>query len=104
MAVTAKPGFLPVGVVTVLACLCVTVGTRRWWRRVPGLVAALVAVALALSPVLAGIRYQDELYEVPNTHDLVFTAILPESGPAALRGDGQPRAVQARGALTTTHR
>jgi hypothetical protein len=90
VVVTAKPGFLPVGVVAVVACALVTVCVRRWWRRVPGLVAAVVAVALALSPVLAGIRYQDELYEVPNTHDLVFTAILPESGPAALPALGLP--------------
>jgi hypothetical protein len=92
VAVTAKPGFLPVGVVTVAACACVTVGVRRWWRRIPGLVAAVVVVALALSPVLAGLRYQDELYEVPNTHDLVFTAILPESGPAPLPALGLPTA------------
>ena len=90
VAVTAKPAFLPVGLAAVVACVVVTVGVRRWWRRVPGIVAAVVAVALALSPVLAGIRYQDELYEVPNTHDLVFTAILPESGPAALPAIGLP--------------
>ncbi|MDT7743681.1 MAG: hypothetical protein QOE59_2759 [Actinomycetota bacterium] len=88
--VTAKTGFLPVGVVAVVACVGITVGTRRWWRRVPGLVAAVVAVALALSPVLAGIRYQDELYQTPNTHDLVFTAILPEAGPAPLAALGLP--------------
>jgi len=98
VAVTAKPGFLPVGVATVVACALVTVGVRRWWRHVPGLVAAVVVVALALAPVLAGIRYQDALYEVPNTHDLVFTAILPESGPAALPALGlPPQAARASG-------
>jgi hypothetical protein len=90
VVVTAKPGFLPVGVAAAAACACVTVGVRRWWRRVPGLVAALVAVGLAASPVLAGIAYQDELYVVPNTHDLVFTAILPESGPGPLPALGLP--------------
>jgi hypothetical protein len=67
-----------------VACLLVPVGVGWWRRRVPGLVAAVVAVALAASPAMAGIRYQDALYTVPNTHDLVFTAILPEAGPAAL--------------------
>jgi hypothetical protein len=90
VVVTAKPGFLPVGLVAAAACACVTVGVRRWWRRVPGLVAAVVAVGLAASPVLAGIAYQDELYVVPNTHDLVFTAILPESGPGPLPALGLP--------------
>ncbi|MFC5060965.1 hypothetical protein [Actinomycetospora atypica] len=87
---TAKPGFLPVGMAAVVACAVVTVGVRRAWRRLPGLVAAVVVVALAASPVLAGIRYQDELYASPNTHDLIFTAILPEAGPGALPAVGLP--------------
>ena len=72
---------------------CVTVGTRAWRRRVPGLLVAGIAVALAAAPVLAGIRYQDELYAAPNTHDLIFTAILPESGPG---GPGRGRAAARR--------
>ncbi len=90
VAATAKPGFLPVGLAAVVGCALVTVGTRTWRRRVPGLAAAVVVVALGASPVLAGIRYQDALYEVPNTHDLVFTAILPESGPGPLPALGLP--------------
>ncbi|NMO93573.1 hypothetical protein [Actinomycetospora sp. TBRC 11914] len=90
VAATAKPAFVPLGLTAAAACLLVAVGATRWRRRVPGLVAGVVAVALAASPVLAGIRYQDTLYEVPNTHDLVFTAILPESGPAALPALGLP--------------
>jgi hypothetical protein len=62
----------------------------------PGLAAGLVTVAVAASPVLAGVRYQDTLYEVPNTHDLVFTAILPESGPGALPALGLPPEAWAR--------
>ncbi|MCD2198017.1 hypothetical protein LQ327_32065 [Actinomycetospora endophytica] len=92
VAATAKPGFLPVGLAAVVACALVTVGSRAWRRRVPGLVAAALAVGLAAAPVLAGIRYQDDLYVVPNTHDLIFTAILPESGPAALAPLGLPPA------------
>jgi hypothetical protein len=90
VAATAKPGFVPVGLTAAVACLLVPVGATRWRRRLPGLVAGVVAVALAASPVLAGIRYQDTLYEVPNTHDLVFTAILPEAGPTALPALGLP--------------
>ncbi|WP_018335431.1 hypothetical protein [Actinomycetospora chiangmaiensis] len=94
VAATAKPGFMPVGVAAVAAVALVTVGTGRrwWWRRGPAQVAAALAVGIAASPVLAGIRYQDALYEVPNTHDLVFTAILPESGPAPLPALGLPAA------------
>ncbi len=95
VAATAKPAFLPVGLAAVVACALVTVGTRAWRRRVPGLVVAGIAVLLAAAPVLAGIRYQDQLYEVPNTHDLVFTAILPESGPVALGAVGLPPAAWA---------
>jgi hypothetical protein len=90
VAATAKPGFVPVGLVAAVAVVAVAVGTRRWWRRVPGLVAGLLVVGIAASPVLAGIRYQDALYVVPNTHDLVFTAILPESGPGPLPALGLP--------------
>jgi hypothetical protein len=95
VAATAKPGFLPVGLAAVAACALVTVGASGWRRRVPGLVAAVLAVGVAVGPVAAGIRFQDELYAVPNTHDLVFTAILPESGPAALAPLGLPPAAFA---------
>ena len=36
VAATAKPGFLPVGLVAVAVCAVVTVGARPWWRRAPG--------------------------------------------------------------------
>lgn len=83
VATTAKPGFLPVGLVAVAACVVVAVGARHRWRRVPGLVVALAMVALAAVPVTAGLRAQNDLYEVVNADNLAFTAVLPESGPAA---------------------
>ncbi|MEJ2890247.1 glycan biosynthesis hexose transferase WsfD [Actinomycetospora aeridis] len=92
LAASAKPGFLPIGLVAVVACLLVgvggAVGTGGWRRRVAGLVAALLTVAVAAVPVWSGIRAQDDYYEVVNAHNLAFTAVLPESGPAATAGLG----------------
>jgi hypothetical protein len=82
-AATAKPGFLPVGLVAVAACAVVAVGVRPWRRRVPGLVAAVLAAAVAVVPVLSAVRAQDEAYAVVNAHNLAFTAVLPEAGPSA---------------------
>ena len=56
VAATAKPGFLPVGLVAVAGCAVVTVGTRPWWRRAPGLAVALLAVALAVAARALGDR------------------------------------------------
>ena len=83
VAATGKPGFLPVGLVAVAVCAVVTVGSRRWWRRAPGLAVALLAVAVAVPAVLSGIAAQDAAYDKVNAHNLAFTAVLPESGPAA---------------------
>jgi hypothetical protein len=95
---TAKPGYLAVGLVAAAACALVSVGTARWWRRLPGLVAAVAVLALAVVPVTSALRSQDALYDVVNTHDLVFTAVLPESGPAAVAALGlQPGAWEHAG-------
>ncbi|MDD7919365.1 hypothetical protein [Actinomycetospora callitridis] len=83
VAATGKPGFLPVGLVAVGVCAVVTVGVRRWWRRAPGLAVALLAVAVAVPAVLSGVAAQDAAYDKVNAHNLAFTAVLPESGPAA---------------------
>ncbi|MHC1561505.1 glycan biosynthesis hexose transferase WsfD [Actinomycetospora sp. C-140] len=82
-AATAKPGFLPVGLAAVVACLLVTVGVRRRWRRVPGLVAAALAVAVAIAPVLSALQAQTAAYDKANAHNLAFTAVLTEAGPSA---------------------
>ncbi len=98
VASTAKPGFLPVGLVAVGVCALVAVGTRPWRRRLPGLGVAVVAVALAASPVLSGIQAQKDSYETVNAHNLAFTAVLPESGPAATTALGlRPEAWQHAG-------
>jgi hypothetical protein len=81
VAAAAKPGFVPVGAVAIAVCAVVAVGHRR--RYVPGLIAALVAVAVAAPPVSSALRAQDAYYAEVNAHNLVFTAVLPESGPAA---------------------
>ncbi|GAA4883461.1 hypothetical protein [Actinomycetospora straminea] len=83
VAATGKPGFVAVGLAAVVACLLVTVGTTRWWRRVPGVVAAVAVVALAAAPLVSSLRAQDEAYDKVNAHNLAFTAVLPEAGPSA---------------------
>ena len=98
LAATAKPGFLPIGLLAVASCALVTVGRARWRRHAPGVAAAVLAVAVAASPVLANVRYQDEAYAVVNAHNLAFTAVLPESGPAATAALGlRPEAWQQSG-------
>ncbi|PVZ04979.1 hypothetical protein [Actinomycetospora cinnamomea] len=87
VAVTAKPGYLPLGVVVALACPLVAVGVG-WRRRLPGVVAAVAVVVLAAAPVLSSMRAQEAAYDVVNAHNLAFTAVLPESGPAATAGLG----------------
>ncbi|MDL5160017.1 hypothetical protein [Actinomycetospora termitidis] len=83
VAVTAKPGFLPVGLAAVVACLLVTVGTTPWRRRVPGVLAAVLVVGISAAPVLGGLRAQNASYAWVNAHNLAFTAVLPEAGPSA---------------------
>ncbi|MEJ2861497.1 glycan biosynthesis hexose transferase WsfD [Actinomycetospora flava] len=83
LAATAKPGFLAVGAVAVVAAALVAVGTARRRRRVAGLATAAVVLAVSALPVLSGLRAQDDYYEVVNAHNLAFTAVLPESGPPA---------------------
>lgn len=98
VAATAKPGFLAVGVVALGVVALATVGTSPWRRRLPGLVAALVVVAVAAAPVASALRAQDDYYEVVNAHNLAFAAVLPESGPAATSALGlRPEAWQHSG-------
>jgi hypothetical protein len=95
-AATAKPGFVPVGVVAALAAVTVAVGVRGGWRaRVPGLVAGALVVVLAAGPVLAAVATQNRLYGPRNTHHVVFTVLLPELGPGVLPPLGFPPAAAA---------
>ncbi len=96
VAATAKPGFVPVGVVAALAAVTVAIGVRPGWRaRVPGAVAGALVVAVAAGPVLEALDTQDRAYGPRNTHHLVFTVLLPELGPGVLPGLGFPPAAAA---------
>lgn len=79
VAATAKPGFVPVGVVATAACAVVVLRGR--WLRAAGPIAACLVVAVAAAPVTAALRAQDETYPQVNTHNLIFTVLLPELGP-----------------------
>lgn len=95
-ASTAKPGFVPAGVVAAVACALVVVrGTRgrgagRVAWRPAGPVAAALVVALSAVPVLDALRTQDRAYAAINTHNLVFTVLLPERGLDVLPRLGLP--------------
>ena len=96
VAATAKPGFVPVGVVAALACAVVVLrGPTRAWRAA-GPVAAVLLVALAAAPVADALRFQDAAYGAINTHNLVFTALLPELVPSVTERVGLPPAAAAR--------
>lgn len=91
VAATAKPGFVPLGVLAVVAAASVTVGDRGTWRsRAPGAVAAVLVVALSAVPVVGALRAQDRTYAAVNAHNLIFTLVLPERGPAVLGRLGLP--------------
>ncbi len=88
VAATAKPGFIPVGVVALLCCALVVVraptSARRPSRvltRLAGPLVALVLLAGAAVPVAEGIVGQDRSYGAVNAHNLIFTALMPAIGP-----------------------
>src|SRR6185312_5637630 len=51
-----------------------------------------VAVLVAALPVAAGVQWQQRHFAAVNAHNLVFTTVLPEVGPAALAPLGLPPA------------
>ena len=98
LAATAKPGYLAVGALAFVAAALVAVGTAPRRRRIAGLATAAVVLAVSALPVLSGLRAQDDYYEVVNAHNFAFTAVLPESGPAATAALGlRPEAWERAG-------
>ncbi|MEJ2866932.1 hypothetical protein WCD74_04090 [Actinomycetospora sp. OC33-EN08] len=80
---TAKPGFVPIGLVAAAAAALVVVRSRsrrRVWR-LAGPLVALALLAGAASPVSAALEGQDRSYAAVNAHNLLFTAVMPEVGP-----------------------
>ncbi len=89
IAATAKPAYLPVLVVAVVACAVVAVGRRRPRRLIGPAIAVLTVLGVAV-PVGAAAGFQDLAYEGANVHDIVFTLALPELGPGATAELGLP--------------
>ena len=87
-AATAKVAYLPVLVVAVAACAVVAVGRRRPRRAGPAI--ALVTVLAVAVPVGAAAGFQSSVYGGANIHDVVFTLVLTELGPAATGELGLP--------------
>jgi hypothetical protein len=87
VAATAKPGFVPVGGIAVLCSVLVVMRAPRARRpvrllaRVAGPLVALALVAVAASPVAEAVQGQERSYAAVNTHNLIFTALMPEIGP-----------------------
>jgi hypothetical protein len=91
LAATAKASFLPLLAVALLVTALTAVGRRRW----VGLAAAGVLALVALAPVVAGVQWQQRHFAAINAHNLVYTAVLPDVGAAALGPLGLPPAALA---------
>ncbi len=91
-AATAKASYLPLLVVAVAVCAGTAVGERPWRGRLVGLAAAVALAAVAAAPVVAGLQWQQRHFAAVNTHNLVFTTVLPEVGDTALAPLGLPAA------------
>ncbi len=97
-AATAKTSYVPlVAVAAVLsAATAVQLGARPGRRdRWVGLAVAAVMVVVAVAPVLASLQWQERRYAAVNTHNLIFTTVLPGVGDAALVPLGLPAAAEA---------
>jgi hypothetical protein len=81
LAVTAKLGYAPL--LPIGAAVCVSAGRR---------VAGAAALLAAIRPVLAALRWHARFYPRVNTHNLVFTLLLPEFGATAAAAVGLPPA------------
>jgi hypothetical protein len=87
IAATAKVGHLPVLIAAVVVVvLLARRGDADRRRRVTVPVVALLAVLAVAVPVGAAVRFQQQIYEGANVHDIVFTLALPELGPGATGG------------------
>ena len=88
LAATAKASFVPLLAVALVVAAVTAVGRRRWVGL--GVAGALALVAIA--PVAAGVQWQQRHFAAVNTHNLVYTTVLPDVGGAALGPLGLPPA------------
>ncbi len=98
LAATAKTAYAPVMLVAVLVCAATAVttrGGRRWSRHVIGPAVAVAVVGAAVLPVGAAQQWQARNYAGVNTHNLVYTLLLPEVGPEAAAMVGLPPAASS---------
>jgi hypothetical protein len=91
VAATAKASFVPLLAVACVVAAVTAVGRRRW----VGLAVAGVLALVALAPVVAGVQWQQRHFAAVNAHNLVYTAVLPDVGAAALGPLGLPPAALA---------
>ena len=97
LAATAKTAYLPVLLLALAVCagsLLILPGPR-WRSRLVGPGLAVVVALLAVGPMTAAVQWQQRTYAVANTHNLVFTLVLPEVGDGALEPLGLPAAAAA---------
>jgi len=88
LAATAKASFVPLLAVALVVAAVTAVGRRRW----VGLGVAGTLALVAIAPVAAGVQWQQRHFAGVNTHNLVYTAVLPDVGGAALGPLGLPPA------------
>jgi hypothetical protein len=87
LAVTAKLGFAPL--LPIGAAVCATTGGPA------GGVAGAATLLAAIRPVVAALRWHARFYPRVNTHNLVFTLLLPQFGQPAAVAVGLPPAALA---------
>jgi hypothetical protein len=89
LASTAKIGYSPLLLVAAAVATAAPAPPHRGDRIARPLTAAAM-LAVAVRPVVAAIRWQSRYYPGVNTHNLVFTMLLPELGPGAAGAVGLP--------------
>jgi hypothetical protein len=87
LAITAKLGYAPL--LPVGAAVCAATGTHA------GRVVGVATLLAAIRPVRAALRWHARFYPKVNTHNLVFTLLLPEFGTPAAAAVGLPPAALA---------
>lgn len=91
VAATAKPAYAPI----LVAAMLVVVGTGIGHRRLGGLLAVIAAAAAVAWPLAAAAGWQARHVAAINTHNLVFTLVIPEVGPGAAAELGLPPGASA---------
>ena len=92
LAATAKASFVPLLAVALVVAAVTAVGRAAAGS---GLASAGALALVAVAPVAAGVQWQQRHFAAVNTHNLVYTAVLPDVGAAALGPLGLPPAALA---------